>query len=271
VRLLFPTAERASSRITATLRMPDGTPVEGRVSLDRSGPNGAAQWAGTRTSLEVGFLRTALLPAGSYLITVRGEATGTWTLDEVELPPDTELDLGEIRAAAPGRIELVLEAAFDPERKVFVLAEGRPWGMSLALRDGRGVSEVLQPGTYWVGSLGYDAPLGNERVEVRDGETTTVLQTLESGVTRKVRTPPVPTDGVYLARNWMDGEGNVLARCGWGVKRREVESPSTRLLLPGSYRVVITARDGRSAETSFVVTDEPESDEVIDLPSPVME
>ena len=141
--------------------------------------------------------------------------------------------------------------------------------IGLEVRDGRGTSEPLQPGSYWVGFLGYRAPLFNEQVEVRAGETTSVVQSLGAGVRRMVRTPRVPLDGFVLEQTWMNGTGRVLGRLEWGVKRREAESPHPHLLLPGSYRVVVEAWDGRSAETTFVVTDDPESDEVIELKSPV--
>jgi len=74
-----------------------------------------------------------------------------------------------------------------------------------------------------------------------------------------------------LTQTWKNADGRTVARFGWGVQRREADSPFEWLLVPGTYRVFVEALDGRTAETTFVVTDAPESDEVIELPTPVLD
>lgn len=79
----------------------------------------------------------------------------------------------------------------------------------------------------------------------------------------------MPVDDVLLTQTWIDGKGRTIARVGCPVQSRESVDPHEYLLQPGQHRVVVEMVNGRAAEIQFTVTDAPESDEVIELPSPV--
>jgi RNA polymerase sigma-70 factor (ECF subfamily) len=269
-RIVFSSNDRAASRITGRFVDRAGAPVTaGDVSLTRFGSDGATQWGGHKTTFEEGAFCTALLPAGKYLLSLREDELGTWT-HTVELGPNQQLDLGELEISAPGRIELTLEGVFEPEMDATIYVEGAPWVLALEVRDGRGTSGPLQPGSYRVGFGGSRGPLGNQDVVVRSGESTVLVYPVGQAVRRMVRMPRVPVDYLVLKQTWMNADGRTVARVGWGVQRREADTPFEWLIVPGSYRVTVEALDGRKAETTFVVTEDPESEEVIELPSPVL-
>lgn len=269
-RIVFSSKDRAHSTISGRFTSHAGAPlVGGEVSLNRFGSDGATQSGGYRTTLDGGAFQTALLPAGRYLLVLRQDELGTWT-HAVELEPQQQLDLGEIEISAPGRIELTLEGVFESEMDARIYIEGAPWVFALELRDGRGTSGPLQPGSYRVGFGGSRGPLGNQEVIVRSGESTVLEYRVGQAVRRMVRMPRVPVDYLMLTQTWMNADGRTVARLGWGVQRREADTPFEWLIVPGSYRVTVEALDGRKAETTFVVTEDPESEEVIELPSPVL-
>jgi RNA polymerase sigma-70 factor (ECF subfamily) len=272
VRIVFATSDLARSRICGQLVDAAGAPVtEGRIALNRIGADGRSQWGGRDTEFEGGRFRTAPLPPGEYVLSYQVDYVGlAWTRN-VRLSSDRELDLGVIELPEPGRIELIVTGTFAHEMSATIVKERLPWAIGMELQDGRGLSGPLQPGEYRVGFLGNEGrPFTSEAVQVLAGETASVTLALGPVVRRKVRMPRVLEDDVLLTQTWIDGEGKTIARLCWPVQRRESEVPLEWYLVPGDYRVIVEAADGRRAEATVLVTEAPESDEVIQLPSPVV-
>lgn len=272
VRLEYSATSLARSRILGTLIDAGGAPVtESGVWLDRIGSDGRCQWGGDLIKLEEGRFSTKPLPTGTYILTYRAHYSGLEWEHAVDLGASQELDLGVIEIPSPGRIELICEGDVRPEMSARIHKDLLPWAIGLELEDGRGLSGPLQPGEYRVGFSGMDGhPLLSAAAEVRAGETTTVHLALRPAVRRKVRIPLVLEDGVLLTQTWFGSDGQIVSKLCWGVQRRESDQSFEWFLLPGQYHVVVEAVDGRRAETDVLVTDAPESDEVIELPSPVL-
>ena len=271
LRIVVPDSKLPSGRLTGMLFTPEGVPFEASwITVQSVDANGQSQSGGSNSRLEGGRLRTGLLPPGTYVVSVSNDTYGFWEVGEFELPPGQEIDIGDHSCAAGGYISVkVVEAAGDPvpELGISINFDGSGQGRQLDVRNGTGMSEVLQPGIYWVGTHGYGQPLFSKRVEVLPGETAAVELTLPNTVTRLVQLPAFEVENVLTTLTFKRN-GVVVAQRTSLISTNAKSVPHELQFAPGSYEAEVRLGNGNSATTSFDVDDRSESSEIIVLPVP---
>lgn len=217
-----------------------------------------------------GRLHAGPLAPGKYYLLGGARDYGSTRLAEFTLSADEHLDLGMLKLAPPGWLDVtVLDATGLPStaRSVAVKRAGEVDSVSVRLREGRGVSRPVQPGHYWVSIWSNRTPMTYRKVEVRSGERKVVVLQHGRGVQRMVRFPGVARPGTVLRFDFHGEPGQLLARSRCAYVHPK---PVTRTLMldPGEYTVTLHWANGRVRRGRFRVDDSPWSDRAIVLPGP---
>lgn len=250
VVLTVPEHRLATARLRGRFVDTEGRPLGGRIILDALCPGAALGLADPATGrFELGPLPP--LRPGYRLYGVTSSNTIV-EREPLELEPRQVLDLGDVRAAAPGACTVACSLADGTP-----VAHGKLWfgheGHSAAtwqysdVTGGRGTTfEGLAPGRYrtWLEAEGL-APAPTD-VEVRSGATAELKVVTERAALIRVQLEH-PADGSETAVNleWRDGSGEVLwrerlRRAGGALLRAE------RWLAPGAYELRAESHTGRS-------------------------
>lgn len=266
VDIVFGTLQRASARLIGRLLAADGTPMDAEaVELRQTSPNGACLEGGEHSICAGGALETGLLPPGMYtLVVTRNDYR--WTVGTFELAAGEVRDIGTQVCPAAGRLELELvDATGIPVPKAsFALCsetDGIRWG--LEFEDGRAVRENVQPGRYRLDSHGNDVPKTRVELEVLPGETTRQAIRLPLAFDRWLRFPsPTQVPMLECLHTWTC-DGVELARGRWTFRSLAKPLPYKHRLPAGQHAITFTADDGTSETTTFEVSAETSSPELV--------
>jgi RNA polymerase sigma-70 factor (ECF subfamily) len=258
LEIVFPDRNRPSARFQGHLLDPSGAPFELKMLEARRIEPDSRLCSGSFVPRATdGHFSTELLPPGRYELSTVSSTVGHWIIGTFDLAAGEVRDVGTHVCPAPGNIACeVYDAEGAPlaEGEVSIASEQSASGQSAKIFDGRGTCATLQPGFYWVGFAGYEQPLVQTRVEVRAGEAAHATIRVPAGLTRWIQVPDGPAKSLLLCTyEWRrDGElvGRQCSMIGLGHQK-----PFDMNLVPGHYEAVLTLEDGRSATTSFDVSD----------------
>ncbi len=136
------------------------------------------------------------------------------------------------------------------------------------VKNGRGTSGPLQPGSYILTVYPWIAPLTTTPAVVLAGETTDIVVRVPHMVIRTVRYPSITRPESRCTVRWFAAGGREISRAILRLWQTDVVSDVEFKIAPGDYRVEVTDLLGRSVSKTFHIGQEGESDEILVLPSP---
>jgi RNA polymerase sigma-70 factor (ECF subfamily) len=181
LRIEVPDEAMAACHVMGRVMGPDGEPLAGaRVSLFAVGANSSPVVA---TDLDGGF-RFGPVPGGDYQVGVSIPGLPDWRSERRLLTSEEPWDLGVIRLAEPGSVEV----------RVFPVARFAPesvWVKVRGVGSQRGPNEKVENGVARIGRLvagphvvvvhGQGIATVSRPVDIRSGETTTLTITVTPG------------------------------------------------------------------------------------------
>ena len=103
---------------------------------------------------------------------------------------------------------------------------------------------------------------------VLPGLTTKLRFRVPRGVRCKIRVPPIPRDNYFFRETWTDeSDETVFERCSY-CGRTKRASKQSRVVPPGRYTIEVRDASGAMAKSTIVVSEQPGSKRVFDLPLP---
>jgi hypothetical protein len=273
VEFVLGTLQRASAGLTGRLLMPDGSPFEAKeVELLGATRDGIPVSGGRQSTCVDGQLMTGLVPPGAFTLVVTREGY-RWTVGTFEVVAGEVRDLGTHVCPAAGRLELELvdtEGLTVPSARFSLRAGTDVHGSLLEFKDGRAVRENVQPGRYRLDSFGHDVPKTRVELEVLPGETTRRTITLPPALDRWLHFPSPTTVPVIECLHTWTCDGVELARGRWTFRSLSASSPPYKHRLPpGHHTITFTADDGASETTTFDVSaDTASPDLVVEVRAP---
>ncbi|MCP3914239.1 MAG: sigma-70 family RNA polymerase sigma factor [bacterium] len=218
-----------------------------------------------------GAIRIERLRAGTYALRLSAPGAAPH-LAEVTVAANESLDLGELVLTAGGRVQVQLSIEQSVQLKILKADGGTAGYVDVSANSAAdaSTSDPLAPGRYVLRARSNLRTPADVPFEIVAGETTAVQVAVEPAVGREIEVRVEP--GTQFPRTFSvrvhDPSGEVYdehpMNAPWDVTPERMRT-SVWGLVVGTWRVVVTADDGRAGEVEVVIGSLTRKDEAIPL------